>query len=100
MAIDSVKNGVNAIDGQAGPIEAVGPKVYTANFVNVAQADLSLVKSAPATVVAGQQLTYTLTATNNGPSNATGVSIIDTLPSGTSYQSASGQNSASSPAKR
>ncbi len=94
MSIDSLKNGVGALDGQIGPIEAVGPTVYTENFVNVAQADLSLTKSAAPTVVAGQQLTYTLTATNNGPSNATGVSIVDTLPAGTSYQSASGQNSA------
>ena len=58
--------------------------------------DLALVKSAaPNPVKAGQQLTYTLTATNNGPSNATGVTIVDTLPAGTSYQSASGQSSAS-----
>ena len=57
--------------------------------------DLSLVKTAaPNPVKAGQQLTYTLTATNNGPSNATGVTIVDTLPAGTSFLSASGQSSA------
>ena len=57
--------------------------------------DLALVKTAaPNPVKAGQQLTYTLTATNNGPSNATGVTIVDTLPAGTTYDSASGQSSA------
>ena len=57
--------------------------------------DLALVKTAaPNPVKAGQQLTYTLTATDNGPSNATGVTIVDTLPAGTSYISASGQSSA------
>ena len=94
-AIQLSINGVNAIDGQVGPVEAVGPQVFSENFVNVAQADLSLVKSAsPNPVVAGQQLTYTLTTTNLGPSNATGVSITDTLPAGTSYISASGDSSA------
>ena len=44
---------------------------------------------------AGQQLTYTLTATNNGPSNATGVTIVDTLPAGVTYDSTSGQSTAS-----
>ena len=94
-AIQLSINGVNAIDGQVGPIEAVGPMVFSENFVNVAQADLSVIKSAsPNPVVAGSQLTYTFTATNNGPSNATGVTIVDTLPAGTTYISASGQSSA------
>ena len=60
-AVQLSVNGVNAIDGQVGPIAAVGPKVFSENFVNVAQADLALVKTAaPNPVVAGSQLTYTL----------------------------------------
>ena len=44
-------------------------------------ADLSVDKSAqPAAVVAGQLLTYTLTAVNNGPSAAANVALTDTLP--------------------
>ena len=43
-AIQLAINGANAIDGQVGPIEAVGPMVFSENFVNPAQADLSVVK--------------------------------------------------------
>src|SRR5262249_58795335 len=42
--------------------------------------DLSITKTAPATVAAGQQFTYTLSVQNGGPSDATGVSVTDTLP--------------------
>ena len=79
---------MNAIDGQVGPIEAVGPMVFSENFVNSAQADLSVVKSAsPNPVVAGNQLTYTFTTSNNGPSGDTGVVLSDTLPAGEQYVS-------------
>ena len=44
------------------------------------QADLSVTKTAtPATVVPGQTTTYTVTATNNGPSNAENVDVTDTV---------------------
>ena len=49
------------------------------------EADLALVKTAPATVITGEELTWTLTATNNGPSDAKGVTVVDPLPVGASY---------------
>ena len=53
-----------------------------------AEADLAIVKSAsPNPVIAGNSLTYTLTASNPGPSDATGVTITDTLPAGETYAS-------------
>ena len=49
---------------------------------------------APAPVVLGSNLTYTLVVTNNGPSGATGVLLSDTLPPGVTFVSATpGQGS-------
>lgn len=53
-------------------------------------ADLRLIKAdAPDPVLVGRNLTYTLTATNFGPDNATDVRLIDTLPAGVTLVSAS-----------
>jgi uncharacterized repeat protein (TIGR01451 family) len=52
--------------------------------------DLSVTKSdASDPVAAGDTLTYTLRATNNGPNEATGVVLTDTLPVSVTYSSAS-----------
>lgn len=53
-------------------------------------ADLSIAKvDNPDPVVAGEQLTYTVQVANDGPSDASGVKLVDTLPLGTSFISAS-----------
>jgi uncharacterized repeat protein (TIGR01451 family) len=46
-------------------------------------ADLAVVKTGPATGHVGQAITYTITARNNGPSTATGVTVTDTMPKNT-----------------
>jgi uncharacterized repeat protein (TIGR01451 family) len=51
---------------------------------------ISLTKTAaPNPVVVGNNITYTVTATNVGPKTATNVSIADTLPTGETFVSAS-----------
>ncbi|HEX6293012.1 MAG TPA: SdrD B-like domain-containing protein [Herpetosiphonaceae bacterium] len=78
-----------------------GTSWRTASFTVIADTDnqtldlglilpvnVRLTKSAPATVVVGQTLTYTLTYTNTGPGLAQSVTITDTLPSGLTFVSA------------
>ncbi len=52
-------------------------------------ADLALTKTASPTVIAGTQLTYDLSVTNNGPSSAVNVVIEDVLPAGVTIDSVS-----------
>ncbi len=54
------------------------------------QADLSVTKvDTPDPVVAGNNITYTITVNNAGPGNAASVSLSDTLPTGTTFVSLS-----------
>lgn len=52
-------------------------------------ADLEVAKVAPDTVTGGDTFTYTVTVTNNGPDDATGVELVDTLPVSVTFVSAS-----------
>ena len=55
------------------------------------EADLSITKTDSADpVLAGTDLTYTLSVTNAGPSDATNVVVSDPVPAGTSFVSADG----------
>jgi uncharacterized repeat protein (TIGR01451 family) len=54
----------------------------TVNLTIQSLADLSLIKTGPSTATAGTDITYNLTATNNGPSTATNVVIADSEPAG------------------
>ncbi|MDG4556634.1 MAG: DUF11 domain-containing protein, partial [Candidatus Contendobacter sp.] len=54
------------------------------------QADLSVTKiDSPDPVTAGTNLTYTITANNAGPNTAASVSLSDTLPADTTFESVS-----------
>lgn len=57
----------------------------------VEQADLSISKQVNSnSVAAGRPLTYTLTVTNTGPSTTSSVAVVDILPTGMTFQNASG----------
>jgi uncharacterized repeat protein (TIGR01451 family) len=52
-------------------------------------ADVSIVKTGPATLVSGGgNVTYNIVVTNAGPSSAAGVTVNDVLPAGTTFVSA------------
>jgi uncharacterized repeat protein (TIGR01451 family) len=68
------------------------PANNTASVVSnvFAVADLSILQTAPGAVCAGAPLGYTLSVSNAGPSDATSVSVTDTIPAGATLVSASG----------
>jgi uncharacterized repeat protein (TIGR01451 family) len=89
----SVSNTVTVTGNQPDPNPTNNTSTVTTSIA--ASADLSLVKSASSgSAKPGGPLTYTLTVSDLGPSNATGITIVDTLPAGFVYGSASGDTSA------
>ncbi|MEL6109098.1 MAG: SdrD B-like domain-containing protein, partial [Planctomycetota bacterium] len=59
------------------------------DVVDLILTDLTITKDDNTTtsVVAGEQFTYTLTVTNNGPDTATGITVTDNLPADLSFVS-------------
>jgi uncharacterized repeat protein (TIGR01451 family) len=57
--------------------------------VTVNGADVAITKTGPPVVTEGHNLTWTLTARNNGPATATAVTVSDPLPANTTFVSAS-----------
>ena len=70
------------------PDPTPGNNSSTANTTVTPSADVAVTKTGPATVVAGSNVTYTVTAANNGPSAAQNFTVNDTLPGGTAFVSA------------
>lgn len=70
------------------PSDPVGTDTDTVTPVGVA--DLSIKKSHTGKATVGQNLVFTLTAHNAGPSQARGVTVTDTLPAGLKFVKAAG----------
>ncbi|HUL85720.1 MAG TPA: DUF11 domain-containing protein [Actinomycetota bacterium] len=79
-----------SFDGDVGQTATVAPSAIPGVSGGAECADLSLAKSGPATVLSGGRVTYHVTVTNHGPGDAIGVSVVDTLPPGVTFVSASG----------
>jgi uncharacterized repeat protein (TIGR01451 family) len=83
------------LDGNPRPLDGNGDGVATVDmgafeFVPPSGADLAITKAgAPNPVVSGNRLTYTLTVTNNGPKDTTGVTVTDALPGSLHFNSVS-----------
>src|SRR5262249_22729248 len=82
----SINAGTGALTGLANSPFAAGTTPRSIAIANIS-ADLAVTMSAPASVVAGNNVSYTITVTNNGPSDAQTVSWTDTLPANTSFVS-------------
>ena len=53
----------------------------------VVQPTLAITKTGPATALLNAEFEYTITVTNNGDGDATGTTVVDTLPAGLEYVS-------------
>jgi len=86
-------------DGNPAPVGGSGPTwtlavaeptFYTCNVTNQAVADLKVEKTAaPTPVVPGEDVTWTMTVTNNGPSTSIGETVTDDLPDEVTFSAAS-----------
>ena len=68
--------------------KALGTATVSVQVTRGRRADLSIAKTpAAASTVPGGSVIYTIVVTNNGPSNATGVIVVDTFPADLSHNS-------------
>lgn len=77
-------------DVSAGQSELVIDNNHDSLTIPLAVVDLQVTKSAtPDSVSTGGSLSYSINVRNDGPSTATTVAVVDTLPSGFSFESSS-----------
>lgn len=64
-----------------------GNNSSTSTATAAASADVSVTKNGPAAVAPGTDITYTVTVSNAGPSDAASVQLTDNVPAGTTFVS-------------
>jgi uncharacterized repeat protein (TIGR01451 family) len=78
--------GPGTLDGFMGTATGVGTTFDNINIV-AAPADMSVIKTGPATANAGTVISYTITVTNNGTNPAINATLTDNTPVGTTFAS-------------
>ena len=95
MRAEAIAAGTSGTTFNRATVTGDEPESSLANNVTVNStttrqaADLGIVKTAPASVIPGNALAWTLTVTNNGPAASNGAQVTDTLPAGVTFVSAS-----------
>lgn len=82
----------SVISNQAAFISITPPVSVLTNIVQTtveSRADLRITKTGPASAAAGADITYTLIASNLGPSTSIGTTVVEALPAGWTVVSAS-----------
>ncbi len=95
-AIANNSNNITSLSGvTALTSTSAGRQLYSAalysdavSLFSVVASDLAITMTDDDPVAVSSPLNYTLTVTNNGPDTADGVTVVDTLPSGVTYNSA------------
>ncbi len=85
--VGTLSNTANAIAIEANPFPSDATAVTTTTVNPSSDVNVSL-SAIPANILLGQSFTYTANVLNNGPSAASGVVLIDTLPAGVTVDSA------------
>lgn len=93
IALGSASVNATANDVYGGPYTVIANAAgaTSANFslTNQPQADLAITISCADNLIPGENTTFTITVTNNGPSSAASVCVTDLLPAGTQFVSSS-----------
>lgn len=88
----SVTAVANAVAGGpynvAASVTGLNTGIFTLTNLPI-MADLAVTKTHTGSIIAGENLSYTITVTNNGPSAVANVSFTDPLPTGTAFVSLS-----------
>jgi uncharacterized repeat protein (TIGR01451 family) len=80
--------GTKNLPSFAGGVVQEATTLTAVNLAAVAAADMGITQTVSPSPTNGQNVTFTLSITNAGPSTATSVTVTDTLPSGWTFVSA------------